>query len=64
MGKENSFQAAFCPLKSIRILFLIMIKSFFTKKNKWDYGKKAKKIAKKSKKMEIFSVLAPFFGGL
>ncbi len=40
-----------------------MIKSFFAKKNKWDYGKKAKKIEKKLKKMEIFPVLAPFFGG-
>lgn len=41
-----------------------MIKSFFTKKFKWDYGKKAKKIEKKWKKMEKIPVLAPFFRGL
>lgn len=39
-----------------------MIKSFFTKKFKWDYGKKAKKIEKKWKKMEKIPVLAPFSG--
>ena len=63
MGKENSFHAGFCPLKSKRILFLIMIKSFFEKKNKWDYGKKAQKIEKKWKKMKKIPVLGPFFRG-